>query len=268
MIKKYRVPHDKKISLLKDYDPDDTHGYKDSDDVRENFKEYNLRMIELQELMWAEHKRSLLIILQAMDAGGKDGTIKHVMRGLNPQSCVVHSFKAPSDEERSHDFLWRIHKAVPPRGCVGIFNRSHYEDVLVTRVHKMITDKEAKRRFNQINEFEELLTENGVAIVKLFLFISKDEQKKRLQERLDDKEKHWKFSPNDLKERPMWEDYMQAFEDVFNHCSTEDAPWYVVPSNKKWFRNLAVAKILVETMEGLDLKVPKAPADYSKIVIE
>ncbi len=267
MVKKFRVPEDRKISL-KDYDPDETLSYKSNDDCREDFKQFNIRMIELQELLWAEKKRSLLIILQAMDAGGKDGTIKHVMRGLNPQSCIVHSFKAPSEEERSHDFLWRIHKAVPPAGYVGIFNRSHYEDVLVTRVHKMISDKEAKRRFNQINEFEELLNENGATIVKFFLYISKEEQRERLQARLDDKEKHWKFSPNDMKERELWGDYMDAFEDVFNHCSTEKAPWYIIPSNHKWFRNIAVAKILVETMEGMDLKVPKPAGDYSGIVIK
>lgn len=154
MIKKFRVPHDQKIRL-KDYDPDDTDQYSEADDVRDQFRDFNMRMIDLQEVMYAEKKHGLLIILQAMDAGGKDGTIKHVMRGINPQSCLVTSFKIPSDEERSHDFLWRYHKAVPPRGSVGIFNRSHYEDVLVTRVHKLISDKVAKERFNQINEFED-----------------------------------------------------------------------------------------------------------------
>ncbi|MBX7150497.1 polyphosphate kinase 2 family protein [bacterium] len=267
MVKKFRVPPETSVSL-KDYDPDYTAGYESADDARDEFKKLNLKMIELQELMYAQKKHALLIILQAMDAGGKDGTIKNVMRGINPQSCVVHSFKGPSEEERSHDFLWRIHKAVPPRGSVGIFNRSHYEDVLVTRVHGMINDKEAKERFERINEFEELLYDSDVAIVKFFLYISKDEQKKRLQERLDDKEKHWKFSPNDLKERKLWGDYMNAFEDVFSNCSKKHAPWYIIPSNKKWFRNLAVAEVIVDTMEDLKMHVPKPAEDYSKVVIE
>jgi len=267
MIKDLLVPENKKISL-KDYDPDETFGFKSADDAREDFKELNMKMIDLQELLYAEKKRSLLIILQAMDAGGKDGTIKHVMRGLNPQSCVVHSFKAPSDEERSHDFLWRIHKHVPPKGCVGIFNRSHYEDVLVTRVHQMISDKIAKQRFNQINEFEELLAENGVTILKFYLHISKSEQKDRLQERLDDKSKHWKFSVNDVKEREQWNDYMDAFEDIFSNCSTKLAPWFIIPSNKKWFRNLAVARIIVQTMEKLDMKYPDPPEGLSEVVIK
>lgn len=267
MIKKFMVPEDKKISL-KDYDPDETLGYENDDSVKEEFKKLNLKMIDLQELLYAEKEKSLLIILQAMDAGGKDGTIKHVMRGLNPQSCVVHSFKGPSEEERSHDFLWRIHQKVPAKGYVCIFNRSHYEDVLVTRVHGWINDKTAKQRFNQINEFEELQAENGVTIIKFFLHISKDEQRKRLQERLDDKSKHWKFSANDLKERAMWGQYMDAFEDVFNHTSKKHAPWYVIPSNKKWFRNLATANILVDTLKSLDMKYPKPKQDFSNLVIE
>ncbi len=267
MIKQFKVEPDQEVKL-KNYDPDETSDYKSADDARDKFKELNMKLIDLQELLYAEKKHSLLIILQAMDAGGKDGTIKHVMRGLNPQSCVVHSFKAPSDEERSHDFLWRIHKEVPPVGYVGIFNRSHYEDVLVTRVHKWITHHVAKQRFNQINEFEELLTESGVTILKFFLHISKEEQRKRLQERLDDKEKHWKFSLNDMKEREQWEDYMSAFEDVFSNCSTKVAPWYIIPSNKKWFRNLAVAKVIVQAMENMNLHVPAPKEDYSKVVIK
>jgi PPK2 family polyphosphate:nucleotide phosphotransferase len=266
MIKEFKVEPDQDVKL-KDYDPDDTLDYESADEAREKFKELNMKMVDLQELLYAEKKHALLIILQAMDAGGKDGTIKHVMRGINPQSCMVRSFKGPTDEERLHDFLWRIHKAVPPRGYVGIFNRSHYEDVLVTRVHKMITDHEAKRRFKQINDFEELLTDNGVAILKFYLHISKEEQRKRLQERLDNKDKHWKFSPNDLKERPLWDDYRQMFEDVFSHCSTKHAPWYIVPSNKKWFRDLAVAKIIVQAMENMEMHVPKAE-DLSNITIE
>lgn len=267
MIKQLRVEPDQEVKL-KDYDPDFTSDYESAEDAREKFKELNMKMIDLQELLYAEKKHALLIILQAMDAGGKDGTIKNVMRGVNPQSCMVHSFKAPTEEERAHDFLWRIHKAVPPRGYVGIFNRSYYEDVLVTRVHKLISDHEAKRRFRQINDFEELLTANGVTILKFYLHISKEEQRQRLQERLDEKEKHWKFSANDLKERPLWDEYRQAFEDVFSHCSTKDTPWYIIPANKKWFRNLAVAKIMVQALESLDMHVPKPAEDFSNLVIE
>lgn len=264
MIKKFKVGHEDKIAI-KDFDPDETLDYKSPDDAREDFKNLNLKMIDLQELLYAEKKRSLLIIFQAMDAGGKDGTIKHVMRGLNPQSCTVYSFKAPTDEEKAHDFLWRVHKQVPAHGMIGIFNRSHYEEVLITRVHKWIDDDTAKHRFKRINEFEELLSENNVTILKFFLHISKDEQRKRLQERLDDKEKHWKFDPADIKERALWHDYQKAYEDVFNHCSTKHAPWYIIPSNKKWFRNLAVAKIIVQRMEELDMKYPKPTYDIHAI---
>lgn len=266
MIKELRVPPKKNIRLA-DYDPAYTSDIKSAEDAREDFKKLNMKMIDLQELMYAEKKHGLLIILQAMDAGGKDGTIKHVMRGINPQSCQVRSFKAPTDLERSHDFLWRYHIAVPPKGMVGIFNRSHYEDVLVTRVHKWVTDKEARRRFKKINQFEQLLIDNGIAVVKFYLHISKEEQKKRLEERLQNKEKHWKFSKNDVKERLLWDQYMEAFEDVLNHCSTVDAPWYIIPSNHKWFRNLAVAKILVKTMEALDMKTPAPEEGLESVVI-
>lgn len=264
MIKHFRVPLDTEISL-KDYDPDNTLHYTSADDAREDFKDLNLRMIDLQEMLYAERKRALLIIFQAMDAGGKDGTIKHVMRGINPQGCTVTCFKTPTTEELAHDYLWRVHQRVPARGYIGIFNRSHYEEVLITRIHRWIDDTQAKRRFRQINDFEELLSDHGTVILKFFLHISKKEQRERLQERLDDPSKHWKFDPNDLKERERWDDYMKMYEDIFRHCNKKHAPWYIIPSDKKWFRNLAVAKIIVETMEGLNMKYPKPSFDIHSI---
>jgi PPK2 family polyphosphate:nucleotide phosphotransferase len=264
MLKIFRVPFDKEITI-KDFNPDDTLDYKSADDVREDFKELNLKMIDLQELIYAEKKRSLLIIFQAMDAGGKDGTIKHVMRGINPQGCTVTCFKAPNDEEKSHDYLWRVHQRVPGRGYIGIFNRSHYEEVLITRTHKLIDHDEVKRRFEQINDFEDMLTENGTTVLKFFLNISREEQRQRLQERLDDKEKHWKFDPADINERALWHEYIKAYEDIFTYCNKKHAPWFVIPSNKKWFRNLSVAKIIVQTLENLDMKFPKPTYDIHAI---
>ncbi|HMZ56102.1 MAG TPA: polyphosphate kinase 2 family protein, partial [Nitrospira sp.] len=201
----------------------------------------------------------LLIILQGMDTSGKDGTIKHVMSGVNPQGCRVASFKAPSEKELEQDFLWRIHQEVPPKGYIGIFNRSQYEDVLITRVHGLVSKKVVTQRFNQINEFEELLVENGTAIIKLFLHISKDEQKERLTERIRDPEKRWKFSEGDVEERKMWDDYMTAFEDVMAATSTERAPWYIVPANRKWYRNLVVAELVVHALTAMKLTTPPAP---------
>ena len=226
------------------------------------------RLAKLQEMLYAEDRRSVLIILQAMDAGGKDGTIKHVMSGLNPQGCEVTSFKVPSAEEADHDFLWRIHKAVPRRGNIGIFNRSHYEDVLVVRVHNLVPREVWKERYDQINRFEKLLSEMSVVILKFFLHISKEEQRKRFQERLKDPSKNWKFSELDLKERELWEDYQAAYEDALSKCSTEWAPWYVIPANHKWYRNWSVARTIVDTLESLKLSFPVARTDLSKIQIK
>ena len=203
-----------------------------------------------------------------MDAGGKDGTIRHVMGAMNAQSCRVTAFKAPSPEELAHDFLWRIHKAVPRHGEVGIFNRSHYEDVLVVRVHGLVHRAAWSERYEQINEFEHILAANGVTILKFFLHISKDEQLKRFRDRIDDPAKQWKIELADLRERKRWKQYQAAYEDALGQCSRPHAPWYIVPANHKWFRNLAVSQIIVETMEEMDLKYPRASFDLSGIVLK
>lgn len=220
---------------------------------------------DLQYLMYAENRRSLLIVLQAMDSGGKDGTIRKVMSGLNPQGCTVASFKVPSDEERDHDFLWRIHKEMPRRGNFGIFNRSHYEDVLVVRVHESVPAAVWKARYEQINAFERILAENDTVIVKFFLHIDKDEQLERLKARIDDPTKHWKISSSDFSERKLWDDYQAAYQEALTRCSTAVAPWYVIPANHKWYRNYAVSQILVETLAKLDMKFPKPSVDIRKL---
>jgi PPK2 family polyphosphate:nucleotide phosphotransferase len=253
---------------LADHDPDFCAGLGGKDEAQKHLDKYRRRLADLQEVLYAESKRSLLIVLQAMDAGGKDGTIGHVMGSVNPQGFRVTSFKAPTPEELSHDFLWRIHKAVPRRGEIGIFNRSHYEEVLVVRVHDLVPKEVWSKRYDVINDFEAALAEGGVHVVKFFLHISKDEQRERLRDRLGDPRKQWKFNPDDLKERAHWKKYMQAYADAITRCSTPRAPWFVIPANKKWFRNLAVSRILVETLEGLDMKYPKPAFDPSTIKVE
>lgn len=252
---------------LSAWDPGATHGY-DKEKAAEEFLKHKTRMAELQEVLFAEKKHALLIVLQAMDAGGKDGTIRNVMTGMNPQGCTVTSFKIPSAEELEHDFLWRVHKAVPGKGHVGVFNRSHYEDVLIVRVHKIVPKSVWSERYSQINTFERLLAKNGVTIIKFFLHISKDEQKKRLEERIADPTKLWKVNPRDLEEHKKWPDYMKAYEDALSECSTDQAPWYVIPANKKWFRNVAIAQIICEAMEDMKMQYPKPEFDPSKPVIE
>jgi PPK2 family polyphosphate:nucleotide phosphotransferase len=252
---------------LADLDPDDTHGFTKDKAARELTK-HQTRLAQLQELLYAEKKHALLIVLQALDAGGKDGTIRHVMSGVNPQSCNVTSFKVPTAEELGHDFLWRVHKAVPIKGEIGIFNRSHYEDVLVVRVHKLVSKSVWSTRYRDINDFERTLADGGVKILKFFLHISKDEQKRRLQQRLADPTKWWKAEPADFEERKFWDQYTRAFEDALSKCSAAWAPWYVIPANKKWFRNLAVSQIIVKALESLDMKYPKPSFDPSKIVIK
>jgi len=248
-------------------DPEDSHGHSKAGCEQELQKHLG-KLAQLQELLYAEKKHALLIVLQAPDAGGKDGTIRHVMSGVNPQSCSVTSFKVPTAEELGHDFLWRIHKAVPIKGDIGIFNRSHYEDVIVVRVHKLVTKAVWSERYRYINDFEEMLSAGGVKILKFFLHISKDEQKKRFKERLAEPDKMWKATPSDFEERKRWDDYQEAFEDALTRCSTKSAPWYVIPANKKWFRNLAISQIIVETLEGLDMKYPPLNFDPAKIVIK
>ena len=249
-------------------DPEDTAGVKDKEEALKVVERNRLKLEEMQTLLAAENKRSLLIVLQGMDASGKDGTIRHVMNGINPQGCEVTSFKVPNAEDLDHDFLWRIHKAVPPKGDIGIFNRSHYEDVLVVRVHSLVPRDVWSERYKQINRFEQILSENHVKILKFFLHISKEEQKKRLRERLADPAKNWKMSLQDLKERELWSDYMEAYEDVLTECSTERAPWFIIPADNKWFRNLAVSQIIIEALESLDMKYPTLSFDPSKIVVK
>lgn len=244
--------------------PDSTAHFKSKEDAEEALEANRKRMDDLQFVLWAENKRSLLIVLQGIDASGKDGTVRHVMTGLDPSGCRVTSFKQPSAEEADHDFLWRIHKAVPAKGEIGVFNRSHYEEVLIVRVHKLLPEKVWRTRYEQINAFEKLLVGGGMTVVKIFLHISKDEQKERLEARLKDPTKNWKFSPQDIEERKRWADYMEAYEDAITKCSTEHAPWYVVPANKKWFRNLAVSQIIVDTMEEMSMKLPRPQFDASK----
>jgi len=249
---------------LSEIDPESTGGYEGKDAARASLEDDLERLRQRQRLLYADGRHALLVVLQAMDTGGKDGTIRHVLSGLNPVACIVNSFKVPSSEELAHDFLWRIHKAVPPHGVIGVFNRSHYEDVLVVRVHELVPPAVWKARYEQINQFERILSQNGVRIVKLFLHISKSEQKRRLQARLDNPDKNWKFSEADLGERKRWRDYMEAYQDALNNCSTESAPWYVVPANVKWARDAMVARVLRETMDSMSLRHPKVSRKIAK----
>ena len=264
----YRVQPGSRVDLAK-WDADDKSVFDGSKkDGKEVLPELTVRLDKLQELLWAGQKHKVLIVLQAMDTAGKDGTIRHVFTGINPQGVRVANFKAPSAEELAHDHLWRVYKQTPASGEVVIFNRSHYEDVLVVRVHELVPTERWRRRFHQINAFELALAEEGTTILKFYLHISMDEQKARLQERLDDPEKNWKFNPGDLKERALWPQYMKAYEDVLSKTSTDWAPWYVVPANRKWYRNLLISTVLAETLEGLDMKFPDPFPGLDKIVIE
>jgi PPK2 family polyphosphate:nucleotide phosphotransferase len=226
------------------------------------------RLSELQELLYAESQRSLLLVFQAMDTGGKDGTIENLLRGVNPAGVHVTSFKAPSTQERSHDFLWRVHPHAPAKGYVGVFNRSHYEDVLITRVHVLIDDDTCYQRYNDINAFERLLTHSGTRILKFFLHISKEEQAERLRARLADPAKNWKFDPNDLKERKLWPAYQQAYQDALGHCSPPESPWFVIPADNKWARDLAITEIVVAALEDMNPQPPKATYDVAAQVVE
>ena len=226
------------------------------------------RLRDLQDRMWAEAKHSVLVVLQGIDAAGKDGTIAKVMEAFNPQGCPVTSFKVPSVEERAHDYLWRVHKRTPGKGEVGIFNRSHYEDVLVVRVHDLVPKRVWSKRYDQINDFERMLSDSGTTIVKFFLTIDREEQRKRFQERYDDPTKRWKFSLADLDERKLWDSYQAAFDEALSRTSTPWAPWYVIPANRNWFRNLAVSTILADTMAGLKPAYPAPPDLPPNLVVE
>ena len=262
--KAFRVAPGSSIRL-KDLDPEFSgKGEKKKSALRE-IKKLQKRMDALQFQLYAENKRSLLICLQALDAGGKDGVIRHVFGSMNPQGCRVVGFKQPTAEELAHDFLWRIEGKTPRRGEVVVFNRSHYEDVIVVRVHDLIPKKTWSQRYAQINDFERRLAANGTHVLKFFLHISKEEQLERFRDRLTDPTRHWKISESDYTEREYWNDYEAAYEDVFNQCSTESAPWFVIPSDHKWFRNLAISRTIVETMEGLDIQVPEPTVDIAEI---
>jgi len=246
-------------------DPGATGPNLDKHKARARLADLGARLRELQYLLYAEQQRSLLVVLQAMDAGGKDGTIRHVFACMNPQGVRVTPFRQPTATEAAHDFLWRIHRATPGRGEVAIFNRSHYEDVLIARVHKLVPRKVWQRRYRHINEFESLLADEGTVILKFFLHISAEEQWRRLRRRLDDPHRHWKISEADFSEHRYWDDYQQAYEDALAKCSTEAAPWYVIPANHKWYRNLVVSRILVEHLESLHLRFPEPRVDIASL---
>ncbi len=239
----------------------------DKKELKKTARDNIAQILVEQEKLYAQGKKSLLVVLQAIDAGGKDSTIRKVMGRINPQGCRVTSFKKPTELELAHDYLWRVHQAVPPKGMIGVFNRSHYEDVLVVPVHDWIDHKECLRRYDHINHFERLLTDQGTVIIKIFLYISKDEQKRRFQERLDIPSKNWKFSLGDLDERALWDKYMKQFEEVFAHTSTDYAPWYIIPANNKRYRDAVVSRILLETMQSMELAYPPAAEGLDKVVI-
>lgn len=252
---------------LSDYDPAATHGWH-KDAAASEMTKIDAQLADLQDRLWAGAQKSVLIVLQGIDASGKDGTIRRVMTTFNPQGCNVASFKVPTAEETGHDFLWRIHKRTPGKGEIAIFNRSHYEQVLVVRVHKLEPRTVWSRHYDQINEFEELLAESGTTVVKFFLHITKDEQRQRFQDRYDNQKKRWKFSMSDLAERELWNDYMTAYQEALSRTSTDKAPWYVIPANRNWMRNLAVASILAQTMAELKPAYPPEPDLPKNLVIK
>ncbi len=272
-IENFRVPQGSKVDL-KDHPTDFTGDYTDKDEAVIDLQANVEKLRSFQDILYAQDKHSLLVIFQAMDAAGKDGAIEHVMSGVNPQGVSVVSFKQPSDEELSHDYLWRCAKNAPERGRIGIFNRSHYEEVLVVRVHPQILKSQHlpdsvkndndiwKKRFKQIRNFEEYLAENGTHIIKFFLNLSKKEQKERFLARIDEKEKNWKFSMGDVRERGLWDDYMTAYTEAIEATSTENAPWYIIPADKKWFTRLAVSEIIVKTLESMDLHYPRTTQEH------
>ena len=262
--KLFQVKPGQKLKLSES-DPSFTGKHKNKATATKDLENDTQRLRELQYLLYAEGKRSLLICLQALDAAGKDGAINHVLGNMNPQGTRVHGFKIPSKEEAAHDFLWRIHRQAPGKGEVVIFNRSHYEDVLVTRVHKLVPKSDWSERYDLINDFEKSLATGGTHIIKFFLHISPDEQLRRFKQRLDDPARHWKISENDYSERKLWSDYTAAYEEALRKTSTKHAPWYVIPSNHKWFRNLAISRIVVETLESLDMKFPAPTVDLKDI---
>jgi PPK2 family polyphosphate:nucleotide phosphotransferase len=267
-LEKVTVQPGKSVSLNKDFDPAYTGTFRDKSETQTELAQNIELLAAQQDILYADNRFALLLVFQALDAAGKDGTIKHVMSGVNPQGCQVYSFKSPSAEELDHDYLWRCFKSLPQRGRIGIFNRSYYEEVLVVRVHPEILAKQKlpprakdetiwRERFRDINNVERYLRSNGIIVVKFFLNVSKKEQKKRFLKRIDEKEKNWKFSASDIRERAFWNKYMEAYEDMINQTSTEWAPWFIIPSDHKWFTRLCVSEIIVATLQALDLKYPK-----------
>ena len=267
-VKKYLVKPSEKVTLA-EWDPNDTGEFHENkQQAKAETRNLNKRLQELQEVLYAEHKHKILVVLQGMDTSGKDGAIQHVFEGVNPNGVRVANFKEPTQEEKDRDFLWRVHKQVPARGELVIFNRSHYEEVLIARVHELVSKEVWEKRFDQISDFERMLAANGTTILKFYLHIDKDEQKKRLQARLDNPKKHWKFHQEDLKDRKLWPEYIQAYEDVLNKTSMEAAPWYIVPANHKWYRDWVIAKIPVEKLDGLGMKYPEPSEPLEGVVIE
>jgi len=264
LIEKLRVKPGAKVKL-KDHDPRDKSRFKDEEETKVETAALAREIDILQDRLYAEGSRALLVILQGTDTSGKDGTIRGVFNATGPLGVSVHAFGPPSTLELEHDYLWRVHAACPRRGTIGIFNRSHYEDVLIGRVKKLAPDKIIEQRYDQINDFEKMLVETGTTVLKFMLHISKDEQKERLQERLDDPEKHWKFNPGDLEDRKHWDDYQEAYEVMLARCSTSWAPWYVIPADRKWVRNAAIATIVRATLDEMDPQYPKVswkPKDF------
>jgi PPK2 family polyphosphate:nucleotide phosphotransferase len=267
-MREYLVKPGEKVNLA-EWDPNDTGDFlENKQQARAETKKFNKRLQTLQKVLNAEHKHKILVLLQGMDTSGKDGAIRHVFEGVNPQGVRVANFKEPTQEELDHDFLWRIHEQVPAKGELVIFNRSHYEDVLIVRVHELVPKNEWEKRYDQIQDFESLLGESGTTILKFYLHIDRDEQKNRLQARLDNPDKHWKFDRDDLKDRRLWPEYVQAYEDLLSKTSTEAAPWFVVPANHKWYRDWVIARILVERLESLGMKYPQPAEPLDGIVIE
>ncbi len=275
---RFIVPPNQKIHLEQDYDPAYKDDFFNKTEAKDRLQECIERLAKYQDVLYAQNTYALLIIFQALDAAGKDSTIKYVMSGVNPQGCQVFSFKTPSHEELDHDYMWRYLKALPERGRIGIFNRSYYEEVLVVRVHPEILARQQlptktkdkniwKRRYEHINNFENYLVENGIIILKFFLNVSKKEQKKRFLDRINRPEKNWKFSTKDVEERQFWSDYMKAYEDVFNHTSTTAAPWYIIPADKKWFTRLVVANIICDRLKSLSLTYPTVSQEHKEHLI-
>lgn len=265
MLKNYRLTKSDKHGLSR-FDPNETGGFAGKEEIQDEFEQMERKLRKLQDKLFASKTNGVLILFQGMDCSGKDGVIKKVLSNLNPQGFRAESFKKPTPEESAHDFLWRTHKVVPGRGYITAFNRSYYEDVLITRVHGMIQDEEAATRMKNIRHFEKLLTDSGVLIIKIFLHISPEFQLEKIRERLSDPEKYWKFDPSDLAERRHWDLYVDAYEDVFRHTATKHSPWHIVPANERWFRDYLVLRIIINSLEKLDLQYPEPDIDALKLL--